>query len=62
MFFFLKQVICALMIVVNLLYFSNIHRFVYLRFQRIRLRRINAFKEGKLMNDLYFIFTLFRSL
>ena len=51
------------MIVVTLHYFSNIHRFfVYLYFQQIHLWHINVLKEGKFMNNLYFIFILFRLL
>ena len=45
--FFLKQVISALMIFVDLL-----SPFVYLHFQRICLCHINALKEGKTMSAL----------
>ena len=46
--FFLKKVFSALMF------------FVYLHFQQIRLCRINALKEGKIMIAFYFLFILFR--
>ena len=61
--FFLKtSYISALMIVINLLFFSIIHCcFVYLRFQRICLWLINALKEERKRETvvLFFLFFFF---
>ena len=56
--FFLKQsFISALIIVVNLLFFSSIHCcFVYLQFQQASLWRISAFKEEKIWTSWTFFF------
>ena len=56
--FFLKQIISALMIVVNLLQ-QYPPFFVYLHFQRVRLCHVNGLKEGKIMSALHFHFVSF---
>ena len=59
--FFKTSFISALMIAVNLFFFSSIHCcFVYLRFQRICLKLISALKEEKNEGDaLSFCFVSF---